>query len=185
VRAIAIRIAIDLDIYKTLSEDGDSPKSSAQLAAPKSADPLLVGTARPAHSQLKHMFLTKPTYFSKSDASLGSNVECSRSRQGSIRAHQILSRAGQLPYERRLRIHVRTCGPYYEPSIDDMCTDSPIDTMITGRFGEILQNGLQSEAGNTPKTHATPLRPKPGVFLILRSLNITLSIPTRVKGSEP
>jgi hypothetical protein len=135
VRAIAIRIAIDLDIYKTLSEDGGSPKSSVQLAAPKSADPLLVGMARPAHSQLKHTSLIKPTYFSKSDASLGSDVECARSRQGSIRAHQILSRAGQLPYERRLRIHVRTYGCHYGHSLDDVCTDSPIDTTITGTFG--------------------------------------------------
>jgi hypothetical protein len=135
VRAIAIRIAIDLDIYKTLSEDGGSPKSSAQLAVPKNADPLLVGMARSAHSQLKHMLLTESTYFSKSDASLGSNVECSRSRQGSIRAHQILSRAGQLPNERRLCIHVRTYGCHYDPALDDACIDSPTDTMTTGTFG--------------------------------------------------
>jgi hypothetical protein len=185
VRAIAIRIAIDLDIYKTLSEDEGSPKSSAQLAAPKSADPLLVGMARPAHSQLKHMLLTGPTYFSKSDASLGSNVECSRGRQGSIRAHQVLSRAGQLPNERCRRIRVRTCGSRYDPSLDDMCTDNPTDTTITGTFGGTPQSGLQSETGNTPRTHVIQLRPKPGVFLILRSLNIMLSIPTRVKSSEP
>jgi hypothetical protein len=66
-----------------------------------------------------------------------------------------------------------------------MCTDNPIDTTITGTFGVIPQSGLQNETGNTPRTHATQLRPKPGVFLILRSLNIMLSIPTRVKSSEP
>jgi hypothetical protein len=44
-RAFSIRIGIDLDIFKTLSEDGEAPKSSAQLAAPKNADPLLVGKA--------------------------------------------------------------------------------------------------------------------------------------------
>lgn len=42
-RQIALRVALDLDVYNTLSADNGSPKSAAQLAAPKGADPVLVG----------------------------------------------------------------------------------------------------------------------------------------------
>jgi hypothetical protein len=68
--------------------------------------------------------------------------------------------------------------------LDDMCTDSPTDTTITGTFGETLPNGLQSEAGNTPRTHVIQLRPSLGVFLTLLSLNTMHSTQTRVKSSE-
>lgn len=40
---MAIRVALDLDVYNTLSSDDGSPKSAAQLAAPKGADPVLIG----------------------------------------------------------------------------------------------------------------------------------------------
>ena len=40
---MALRIALELDVYKTLSSDNGSPKSAAQLAEPKGADPVLVG----------------------------------------------------------------------------------------------------------------------------------------------
>lgn len=43
---VAIRVAIDLDIFKTLSAEDAAPKTSAQLAAPKYADPLLVGECK-------------------------------------------------------------------------------------------------------------------------------------------
>lgn len=48
-RALSLRVALDMDIYKTLSENEDSPKTSAQLAAPKNGDPVLVGMAMPAY----------------------------------------------------------------------------------------------------------------------------------------
>jgi hypothetical protein len=40
---MALRVALDLDVYNTLSSDDGSPKSAAQLAEPKGADPVLVG----------------------------------------------------------------------------------------------------------------------------------------------
>jgi hypothetical protein len=40
---MALRVALELDVYNTLSSDDDSPKSAAQLAEPKGADPVLVG----------------------------------------------------------------------------------------------------------------------------------------------
>jgi len=40
---MALRTALDLDVYNTLSSDNDSPKSAAQLAQPMGADPVLVG----------------------------------------------------------------------------------------------------------------------------------------------
>jgi hypothetical protein len=43
IRNIALRVALDLDVYNTLSSDDESPKSAAQLAEPKGADPVLVG----------------------------------------------------------------------------------------------------------------------------------------------
>jgi hypothetical protein len=47
IRTLALRTALDLDVYKTLSEDNESPKSAAQLAEPKGADPVLVGESDP------------------------------------------------------------------------------------------------------------------------------------------
>lgn len=75
-RAYAIRVAIDLDIFKTLSEDGDSPKSSVQLAAVKNADPMLVGTTIPDLRRKQSDLLIGCTLCSESDASLGSSIRC-------------------------------------------------------------------------------------------------------------
>lgn len=41
--AMSLRTALDLDVFKTLSDDDGAPKSSARLAAAKGADPVLVG----------------------------------------------------------------------------------------------------------------------------------------------
>ena len=57
IRTLALRTALDLDVYKTLSEDNESPKSAAQLAEPKGADPVLVGESDP------QVFLSKPILF--------------------------------------------------------------------------------------------------------------------------
>jgi hypothetical protein len=53
IRNIALRVALDLDVYNTLSSDNESPKSAAQLAELKGADPVLVGESDlPSHIHL-------------------------------------------------------------------------------------------------------------------------------------
>ena len=74
-RAIALRVALDLDIYKTLSEDEGSPKTSAQLAAAKNADPVLVGMAVPDQRRQRYASLTRLTLHSEDYAPPGGHVK--------------------------------------------------------------------------------------------------------------
>jgi hypothetical protein len=67
--------------------------------------------------------------------------------------------------------------------LNDLYTDSPIDSTSSGTSGQTLQSGSLSEAGNTRRTYMIQLRHLLGELRILRSLSTLRSIQTRERSS--